>query len=388
MNASTEAGTTDAAAESAPAEKQEQQAQPNSFVTSLLADAKEMGYVIGPPTRTQPEAAAPPKKTEEEATPSLPQESEEEEVHEPIPEPKEEPEPEEEESEEGETDKKHLSIEDELKEYAAKGERPPWYLSRIAAQSEKMRNRTKERDQAIELSQRLDQEVKSLQQQLQSSIPPVSDDRPELNCWNDEDFRMLESECNRAIRWAALNPNGGDFPLYKKNGEDVYKNLDTEGTVDLKLKAERTRDKGIPMKQKFLEEQKAWDAQADEIYPQLKDRNSLMSRQIDEYLRQIPVLRLVPDIRIWMGHALTRRNEYFAEQQGKARKETRERITQSVRQKVAPIIPRSRGSIIPRSGADLDKALETLKQKGDADAAERWLEAKWAKPQSKIERVQ
>jgi hypothetical protein len=185
------------------------------------------------------------------------------------------------------------------------------------------------------------------------------------------------------------NPHGGEFLMGVRNGKEIYRSLDPQGARELKRNAEETLREGIPNQRKFLEVQEGCNAQASDIYPVLRDSNSLMSREIETYLQRIPFLKLIPDIKIWMGHAITQRDRYMAAKNGKTENQAQRRITQAVRTKVAPVIPRSRGVITTPRGADVDQALKTLKEKGDADAAEKWLEAKWAKPaRSNIERVQ
>lgn len=390
MNAQ-RAGTADAAAESTSEKGGGKQL--NSFANALLEEARDLGHIIGEPLRTQSETAqGGAEETETEQPEEIPAETETEtEQTEQV---AAETSQAEEEETESETDEEtpHGSIEDQLKDYAARGEKPPWYLTRIAEGTRKKNEWKTKAEQAINLSQQLDQENKNLQQQLESQgvSAPANLSDPILRVWNETDIQNLTRECNRWITWATKNPNGGEAVVGKdpKTGEDITKYLSDEEAVSLKLAAEATLRDGIPNRRNFLAARNEADHIAKQIYPDLADANSPVTRFVNDTLRALPALQLVPDIKIWLGHALRGFVQFNAERNGKGKNDVQKKIVQSATTKKAPTLAKTRGFIPRVSDADLDKATKDLQTKGDAEAAEKWLEAKLRSRSKKAERVE
>lgn len=398
------AGAVDAATESASEKDSGANTQGTSLSDALLAEARDMGHSIGDVEIRKPEAETAKddesEKLEEETVSETEQTDETEEAEE-TDDPKESKETKADQSKGKQADEgKHASVEDQLKQYADRGEKPPWYLTRISEETRKKNDRTSERNTALQEVERLKGEVEQLRSQSESRAPVANGQSPLANCWTQQDFESLERECNRTILWAEENRQGGDFVYGKDGNEELSRELSAKEVTGLKLAAEATlRD--MPLRrsyvEKFSEAKARAEAAVSESYPNLSDPNSDEAKEVEYYLRTVPALRQIPDIKLWLGHALRGRSEWLAERNGKSKAKSdngkADRIAKSVQEtrKVAPVIPKSRG-VITRGNrtAEVDKATESLERRGTQDDGVAWLEARGIGGGSKstIERVE
>lgn len=396
------AGTGNVESETASESSDKGATKPNSFAAALIADAASMGHSIGDPkvleSAKSEETEEKEETTNQEHTEETTDETTEQTGEEIAGEQTEESEESEEESEhrpaaielDDEIESSKASIDEKIEAYKAKGKTAPWFYSRISEETRKKNDRTKERNDALEEVQRLNEENETLR--AQASTPQKSDGATPLqNVWTDNDFQQLKSECGRLLAWCAENPTGGEYVLGKdKEGNEITQFVeDAKGVTSLRMKADDILREGIPERKKFLEKRKEANGVAAEIYPDLRNPKSDLSLEATQLLRSLPALQAVPDIMIWLAHAITGRNLYLAKNgKGKTTKqsETASRIVKSVKTVVAPKMPATRG-MVPRSGAHLDKAKKDLEEKGDAESAERYLEAKGFGQSKKIERI-
>lgn len=342
-----------------------QSGETNSFANSLLAEAKASGHDIGDiiPDQPQDEAEvtpeAEPETTEQEQTEEQPEEQQEEVEQAPEPE--------------------HKSIDDQIKEAEAKGEKPPWYLSRIADETRKRKERDTQIEKLNTVSQGLYTENQQLKQQLtQASAPRPSAADPLADIFDDAGLERVSGVYRSVIRLAELNPDGAyDIPIKQSDGTEVRKDFTKEQLIDMKLDAQEMLQNGIPRRRAYLSKRIEADTKARQSYPELNDPQSGWVQMGQQFLRNMPELQRDPECWTWIARAL---RGWSLEQQGKNGeqkvnpKDAATKIVESAKVKKAPILPAARG-FTPRKGADLDKAKKQMEERGDAQSAEKLLES-------------
>ena len=162
------AGGTAVAEQSAPDNTGNGAKEPNAFERSLLADAAEMGHTVADPRLLEK-----PETEETEVTDDSIAEVTDEtrEAAENEAQTEEETE-QEQETEETQVESEHKSIDDQIEEFKAKGEKPPWYLTRIAEGTRKLKDRTSQLEKATTVAKGLVQENQQLKQQLTTASAP------------------------------------------------------------------------------------------------------------------------------------------------------------------------------------------------------------------------
>jgi len=338
----------------------------------LLDLARSEGHIIGDPVRSEPESKDEEEETEEET------ESEEQVEEETSSEESEEAEGEEETKEEV-APKEHASIEDQIKQLETEGKKVPWYLPRIAKETRLKNERTLERDKAAQAATQWRDRAVSLETQLAESSSVKSGGDPLAGVFSFQSLNMKKAEAEHYSAWAERNRGGGECPIFgkkDKDGNPVTQELDEEGVTNLKLGCEKVLRDGIPNRGQYLEQYEEYNSQAVEIYPELKDGNSAFYKEAAGLMAALRQGFIPPDVWIWIGHAIKAKNEYLASHNGSGKADATKKIVKSAKTKVAPTATKTRGFVPRVARADLDKADKTLKEKGDADSAERWLEAK------------
>lgn len=349
----------------------------------LLGIARSMGHVVGEHLPLEREASESEESDEgEEQTTDEAEETVEESETESEEGTQEEEGSESESEEEGRTEGEaeteeedeteeggHKSIDEQIKALKAAGKPVPWYFNRI----QKLTKQRIERDGKIEKITATAQALYRENQQLKANPVAASVDQsdPLANCFTEQDLVGKQREAEKWLAWCEHNRNGGTAKI----GDDEVE-LDSDQVIDLKLGCEKTLREGIPNRRQYIQNRLQMDAKAVEIYPELRDPTSVFRQESDDILRAFPILQKLPDVRIWIGHAIAGRNAYLAKANGKTKgkQSSTSRIVKSAKTKVAPTTAKTRGFVPRGSSVDKETARKDLQQKGDADSAEKYLE--------------
>lgn len=367
------AGAVDATTESDAEPKATEQSKPDEqrssqFTADLLRAAQEDGHSIGfeaPKAETEDEPNPDDEQPEPEAEPAE-EPTETEEPAEPEPTAPEGAEP--------------ASIDEQIAAYKAKSEKPPWYLVRISEETAKRKERTERAERAEARAQEAESRAKELESQLAgATAPPPTEANPFSDVYDPTQLSKLESQYERILEFAEKNRDGAEDVLVGRNkdGSDIRKDLTPEEIADMRYKADRALRKDIPQRRGYLDARAKADAQALEIYPDLKDGTSDMTKEAISILRANRNLETVlgPEALIWIGHAIAGRNLYL-KRNGKTdgtaavRTDAATRIAASAKAKIAPTPTKARAPIERARGADLAAANRKLEERGDADSAE------------------
>jgi hypothetical protein len=253
MPAKTVAGGTDESEQSA--SNTDAQDKPTTLLSQLLTEAAADGHTIGPPQLpVKSETSEPEEETEEQGEPEIQEEPQIEEAD-------EEPDEEQEAEEKQPVVQGKKSIEEQLKEYAAKGEKAPWYLSRIA-------DETRKRHKINDVAQGLYTENQRLKQQLdqataQATAPRPNGKDPLADIFDGAGLKRMNEMYKAVIRMAELNPDGAyDVSFKGADGKETKRDFTREQLVDMKLEAEEGLRTLIPQRAKYLEDRLAKDNEA------------------------------------------------------------------------------------------------------------------------------
>lgn len=361
MNAQTDAGATDVSEETEPVSKATEQETDSglSFQDQLLQTAKEEGHEIGD---APPEA----EETPEAEAPAATEETETETETEP--------------KTEGVTEGKDAEDEEEEEKPAAKkgDEWPDSAKQRVAEETAKRKRANERADKAealaLELQTRLSKVV----------APQPTEDDPFRDIQSIPELKKMEKSyedaidvLDRAIDQAEVDGEA-ELAIGDKTQKLTYAQL-----KEKRRQAEKSVRTFIPERRHYLEERAIADAQAVEVYPELKDPDS-------EFTQQCAVLaqRLFngeamksPDVLVWIGHAVKGYRDSL-QKNGKAETAMKspeaERILKSSKQKIAPTPTKTRTlaeSPRSRSSSEVAKANKKLEQEGSEEAALKVLEA-------------
>jgi hypothetical protein len=360
------AGATDEAAATA---KPEGDNKTPSFADQVLASMKDESYE--PPGDKLVEEKPPPKevKSEEEGDEDYVPQTEG------VPESEHEEE-ETEEEEEGQTvEAKKEKDEDEWSESAK---------VRVAQEKEKRITRTRERDEARAELQELKGQVETLQTQLRSATRPMLPNEPLSDVYDESSLRKAEAEYEDLLVFAEENRDGAFDVLVGKDakGNEIRRDFSAKDIVKLRVTAERALRKDVPQRRQYLAARSQMDAEALKVYPQFKDRNSPWSQEASMLLQTVPELERVPDVLVWIGHALRGRDAFVKELEARKNGEPPEkveadakRIMSARRTPKAPSIPSDRG-FSQRPGADnVEAAKQRLEKQGGDEAMEDYIGA-------------
>ncbi len=348
MSAEVQTAAPNASGETEPTQVTEQ-TEPNSYAEALLKMAAEDGIPIGD---VPPKAETAEPETLESEVPAT--EPEPETVTEEA-EPEAESEPDE-----------------EKPEATKKDEWPDSAKTRVAEETAKRKRANERADKAEAL-------VQQYQTQLQQIVSPrpVEDD-PFRDINDVAALERLERSYEKAIDLAEDDPDALVAQAVeiekKRSGTDLLERFTPEQIVaNAKRKADKAIRKFIPERRDYLQQRAVQDAQAAEVYPDLKDPNSeftKMAGQLAYSLINGQAMK-APDVLVWIARAVKGYQMEISKNGATVTGEGAKKIVESVRQKIAPAPVRSR-SLPERGGgsASLEKVSKEFESRGDAESAE------------------
>jgi hypothetical protein len=270
-------------------------------------------------------------------------------------------------------------------------------MKRIAEETEKRKRHQSradkaesERDHWMGAAQQLDAQLRD------ASLPRPTATDPLADVFDMNGLRKAESQYRTikdvATRSLDENPNSDQIEVVvgkNKDGEPVTESFSRRKLSDMKLNAEHALNNLIPQRGKLLAAREQMDAIAGQVYPEFTQHegNNEWSRFVQQTLAQIPQLAQIPDIAIWLGHALMGRQVTLERLQKEYNKNGARGDLSPVAKKIlsapkiatAPAIATRRvpSSTLPRRGADVEAARKTMKARpGDDDAMEAFIDAK------------
>lgn len=357
--------TVGATTEPAPSSEVVEQSKPapepatTSFAEALYRAAREDGHQMGTDVTSKEET--PPKPDPDEPEADVTPVEDEEPVAATV-----ETEP-----------PKGLSISDQLDWYKDKGEKPPWFLERISEQSATLAKRT----ERLEKAERERDEARA--EAAKRSGPQPTRDEPFRDVFDQSELEKFENIYRGILRTAIANPNGADGVNLGKNpdGSDNIVDLDAEGMLELRTKADTALTVDIPARKRFLEKfEKQRDdyrakaevanAEAFQKYPEFKNPEDPFTKEAASLLKANPNLEAVlgPETLLWLGRAL-KGKELETNGANGTGTDAAQRILQSARTKIAPTTVKTR-SLPERKGADVAGAKKNLEQRGDTESGE------------------
>ena len=351
-------GATDATEETVPSKGAEQltEKQTLSFAQQLLASADNEGHDIGEAEVPKAPEHEPDTEPEDETTPP--------EGYDVTPPEAAEKEP-------------TLSIDEQIAAHRAKGEKPPWYLVRISEESAKRRERT----EALERAQ---SEAQQLRAQLaQASAPRPTASNPFADIYDEPGLQKLEAQYEKVLEFAEKNRDGAEGVLIgtAKDGAEIRRDLTPDEVAEMRYKADKALRKDLPLRRAFLSQRYDQDRKAIEAYPDLAKADTDLCQNVVGTLQRIPQLESVvgPDVAIWIADAFAGRAARLSKNgngsNGKT-PSTASVIAKSAQTRIAPT--KTSRSIPERKGTDLAAAKKRLEDEGTQEAADAYLEAKWA----------
>jgi hypothetical protein len=323
--------------------------QPTDYAIELLRLASQDGIPVG---------EVPEPKDETQTT----------EVEAPATEPEAEPETEEETDEPEE--KPAAEKKDDVWPESAK--------ARVAEEAAKRRRANERADKAEALAAQYQAQLAKV------AAPQPTEDNPFGDIQDATALERLERSYEKTIDLADENPDGAvDVVVGKKSdGTEIRRDFTPEELVVMRKKADKAIRKFIPERRDYLHQRAVADAQALEVYPELKDPNSEFTKVAAVLADGILSGRSAkdPNLLVWIGHAA---KGYLDSMKRNGHTETRvkdpaaQKIVESARQKVAPTPTRTR-QFVERgtsSAKSVEKAAQKLEQIGDKDSAEEYVGA-------------
>jgi hypothetical protein len=295
------------------------------------------------------------------------------------------------------------SVEEETPEVATapKGEVWPKSASkRVAEESERRRREQSRADKAESEREQWKERAVQLNNQLQeASIPRPTREDPLADVFDHAGLQKAKGHYLniKKVATQALDENPTaeaiDIIVGKdKNGEPITESFTRKVLSDMKSDAENALSEMIPQRERILVDRSKADALAIKVYPQFteNDGDNEWAGFVRETLGAYPQLAKVPDIVMWLGHALEGRNvtvERLKKEMGKngatgataAGSPIARRILSNPVIKNAPPVSAARvpSQTIPRRGADVEAARKRMKANPSSDEAmEDFIDAK------------
>ena len=272
-------------------------------------------------------------------------------------------------------------IEEQIAEAKAKGEKPDWYLTRIADEADKKRRAMTRATEAENQLAEKEAKITDLMSQLGQVSRPILPDNPLSDVHDEASLQKAEKEYERLLEFAERNRGGAWDVTTGRNpdGSRKTESFSAEQITDMKLDAENALRKLIPARRNYLTARTQMDSAAKQIYEPLQDPNSQWSQEAAAILRIVPELERVPDVLVWIGHALHRRDEFVAslpkDNNGAAEPNNdAQRIVENAKQRTAPSVPANRGFTQTRD-ADVETARKRMKAGGGEEATEDFIGA-------------
>lgn len=357
------AGATD---ETAATAKSEGETKTPSFASQVLASMNDEEVTL-------PDDKPVDEKSATEEVPPPKEEGEEDYVPqtEGIPEETDDDDDEDEEAE----DKKEKTEDDEWPESAK---------VRVAQEKEKRQRRTQELNKERERAQELEAAVQSLQAQLRGATRPMIQGEPLSDVYDESSLRKAEQEYEDLLVFAEENRDGAyDVTIGKDaKGNDIKRDFSPSEVTKLRLTAERALRREVPQRRQYLAARSQMDAQAVKVYPQFKDPKSQWSQEAAQLLQTVPELERVPDVLVWLGHALRGRDQFVKELEASKNGQSPEKVTADSKRIIsakktptAPSIPSDRGFSQRRIADNVEAAKQRLEKDGGDEAMEDYISA-------------
>jgi len=206
-----------------------------------------------------------------------------------------------------------------------------------------------------------------------------------LDVHDDDALDRLERSYEQAIDLAEEDPQALVEQIVQKDGEKILEKFSPEQLVAMaKRKAEKALRKFIPERRTYLQQRAIADAQALEVYPELKDPDSEFTKNASILAQQLLTGNILkaPDLLVWIGHAIKgyqdslKRNGNSTTQ---VKSPEAKRIVESARTTVAPTPTRTR-SFVERgtSSVNLEKATKKFEETKSQESAEQLVAAIFA----------
>ena len=286
----------------------------------------------------------------------------------------------------------------ETDQVAAQGEWPQSARQRVAEETAKRKRANSRADEAERNRDQWAARAQELQQRLQTAaMPRPSSDDPLADVYDMSDLKKATGQYLniKASTTRALDENpSAEFVEVivgkDKDGQPITEDVPRKKLVNMKIAAEHALTVLIPQKEKLLAAREQADALAVRVYPQFaeNDGDNEWAGFVRQVLAEVPALTRVPDIAMWIGHALEGRRvtverlKQERAQNGQTGAEippVARRILSTPRMKSAPPTTARRvpSQTLPRRGADVEAARKTMKARpGDNDAMEAFIDAK------------
>jgi hypothetical protein len=261
-----------------------------------------------------------------------------------------------------------------------------WPDSAKARVAEEADKRRRAMTRATEAEQKLaEQEAKitDLMSQLGTVSRPILPENPLSDVHDEASLAKAEKEYEKLLEFAERNRGGAwDVPTGRNpDGSRKTEDFSEKQITEMKLDAENALRKLIPQRRNYLAQRTQMDSAAKQIYEPLQDPNSQWSQEAAAILRIVPELERVPDVLVWIGHALHRRDEFVASlpkdnngANGAAPNNDAQRIVENAKQRSAPSVPANRGFTQTRD-ADVETARKRMKSEGGDEATEDFIAA-------------
>lgn len=286
--------------------------------------------------------------------------------------------------------------EEEAAPAAAEGQWPTSASKRVAEESAKRRTQQSRADRAESERDHWMGVAQELQSRLeQSELPRPTPQDPLADVFDMGALKKAESHYLNIKEFAtrSLDENPRDDEIEavvgrNKDGEPRTETFTRKQLVSMRLNAEHALSKLIPDREQMLAKRAQADSLAMEVYPQFKENggDNEWSGFVRETLAILPQLAKVPDIAIWLGHALTGRQMTLERLQKKYGGNAQvppvgEHLVAASKARFKPAPPVSTGRVpsqsTPRRGADVEAARKSMKARpGDDEAMEAFIDAK------------
>jgi hypothetical protein len=281
-----------------------------------------------------------------------------------------------------ETGEPNKTIEEQIAEANAKGEKPKWYLTRVADEADKRRRANARATEAEAKLAEQEAKITDLMSRLQTVSRPILPDNPLSDVHDEASLAKAERQYEKLLEFAERNRGGAWDVKTGRNpdGSDKTEDFSEQQITDMKLDAENALRKLIPQRRNYLAQRTQMDSAAKQIYEPLQDPNSQWSQEAAAILRIVPELERVPDVLVWIGHALHRRDEFVAslakDNGGNLApvNNDAQRIVENTRTAKAPSVPADRGFTQTRD-ADVETARKRMKAGGGEEATEDFIAA-------------
>lgn len=133
-------------------------------------------------------------------------------------------------------------------------------------------------------------------------VPPVILKAPDANPLNDlqtpDAIRQRMEQADLVIDWARRHPEGGEIPTGQG---DETRWVSAEEVSQRRLEAEKVKEIHGPKRLDYLARHREAQSAAREVYPDLFDANSTLSRHADEFLAAFPGLTQDPNYPLYVG---------------------------------------------------------------------------------------